>query len=444
MNDAEILLIDDDEDVRSSLAQTFELNGLSAETFPRAEPALDRLGPQFPGIVICDIRMPRMDGLAFLQAALARDADLPVLLITGHGDVALAVEALGKGAYDFIEKPFATERLISAVRRALDKRRLTLDLRGLRGSGPDEAALDGIVLGRAPAIVEIRRKVRTIAESALDVLIEGATGTGKEHVARGIHALSSAAQRPFVAINLAALPVEHVEAELFGYAANAFPGAVRSRIGRLEQGRRGTIFLDEVGSAPLALQAKLLRVLEERAVYPLGASEPVPLEARFIASSRAPLGDLVEAGQFRDDLLYRLNPVTLRMPDLGARREDIPRIFARFVHEAAKRMDRPVPDLSPDLLMRLTQRDWPGNLRELRSAADLLVLGLEDTPTASPPSETLAERLDRAEKEMITSTLAVHDGSLKATYEALGIGRKTLYEKMQKHGIRREAFGSRE
>ncbi|WOI55815.1 sigma-54 dependent transcriptional regulator [Palleronia sp. LCG004] len=438
-----IFVIDDDEDVRASLAEMLELAGLDPVTFSRAEPALDALRPDFPGIVICDIRMPRMDGMAFLDAALARDRDLPILLVTGHGDVELAVEALGRGAYDFIEKPFARQRLMTAVGRALEKRRMTLDLRDLRGTDADGTLLDEIVLGRAAEIVEIRRKIRTIAESELDVLIVGATGTGKEHVARGIHALGSGMPRPFVAINLAALSVDHVEAELFGYTANAFPGSSRARTGRLEQGRGGTIFLDEVSSAPLALQAKLLRVLEDRAVSPLGAAEAVPLEARFIASSRVPLEPLVEAGQFRDDLLYRLNPVTLRMPDLSERRQDIPRLFVRFVADAARRMERPLPETPPDLLMRMAERDWPGNLRELRSAADLLVLGLEDPPQSGTGSETLTERLERAERDMIASTLAIHDGSLKATYEALGIGRKTLYEKMQKYGIRREDASGR-
>ncbi|PZX19846.1 two-component system C4-dicarboxylate transport response regulator DctD [Palleronia aestuarii] len=440
MSGGQVFLVDDDEDVRISVVQTLEMRGFEATGFARAEAALERIGPDFAGIVVCDMRMPGMDGMAFLDAALGRDADLPILLITGHGEVALAVEALGRGAYDFIEKPFAQDRLIGAVERALDKRRMTLELRALRRGATDAGPLEGMVLGRTPEIEALRQKIRTIAASHLDVLIVGATGTGKERVARAIHALSDASHRPFVAINLAALPLDQVETELFGFVSNAFPGASRARIGRLEHGRGGTILLDEISSAPLSTQAKLLRVLEERAVTPIGASEAVPLDARFITSSRISLEEQAADGRFRDDLLYRLNPVTLHVPDLTERRSDIPYLFTAFVGEAAERLERDVPEISPDLLLRMSSRDWPGNLRELRNAAELFVLGLDGGARATGEVETLAARLDRVERDIIASTLAIHGGNLKATYERLGIGRKTLYEKLQKHGLRREDF----
>ncbi|MDT0681534.1 sigma-54 dependent transcriptional regulator [Roseicyclus sp. F158] len=438
-----VILVDDEEDIRVSLEQTLELGGFDVTTFARPERALDRIGPGFDGVVVSDIRMPRMSGIDLLGAALEIDPTLPVILITGHGDVPLAVEALGKGAYDFIEKPFASDRLVSSIRRALEKRRMAMEIRGLRARAAAPAAdpLDDMILGHAPEIAELRRKIRTIAGTTLDVLVTGETGTGKEAVARAIHALSDRPGGPFVALNLAALPAEHVEAELFGYVASAFPGAVRARTGRLEHARGGTVYLDEIGSAPMSLQAKLLRVIEERAILPLGAAEPVELDLRFVASSRQPLEDLVEAGTFRDDLLYRVNPVTLRLPPLRARAGDIARIYQRFIQEAADRFGREAPQIGPGAMIAVSQRPWPGNLRELKSAAERHVLGLDGDPAAGArAASTLAEQVEAFERDTIAAALASTGGNLKATYESLGLARKTLYEKMQRHGLKRQDF----
>ena len=437
-----VLLVDDDEDIRLSLSQSLELAGLDVQALSRGERALEAIGPDFRGVVVSDIRMPGMDGMELLSRVLDIDAAIPVLLITGHGDVPLAVEALGRGAYDFIEKPFPKERLIGAIERAIDRRRMALELRGLREPDDRDDRLGSFILGQSEPIVALKRKITTIADSRIDVLLVGETGTGKEYVARAIHRLGEGGEdSPFVTINLGALPADQIETELFGYVAGAFPGAARTRIGRLEHGRRGTIFLDEIGSAPIELQSKLLRVLEDRAVTPLGASEPVPLDARFIASSRLPLEPLVVAGAFRDDLLYRINPVTLRLPPLSERPEDLPRLFQRFVTDAARRFRKPEPDLTPELLIQLGERTWPGNLRELRNAAELHVLGLETEPAPEPrPPMPLAEQVDQFERQVIAATLAAHGGSLKDTYETLGLARKTLYEKMRKFGLRRDDF----
>lgn len=444
MSDPDIILVDDDEDIRLSLGQTLELAGYNILAFARAERAIERIGPNFNGIVISDIKMPGMDGLQLLEAVLRIDMTIPVLLITGHGDVPLAVEALGKGAFDFIEKPFVKDRLISAIKRGLEHRRMVLELRHLRETASDDGPLDSLIMGQSAPIVELRRKVETIAESDIDVLIVGATGTGKEHVARAIHHRGGQEREgPFVTVNLTALPESQIETELFGYVSGAFPGAARSRIGRLEHGRGGTIFLDEIGSVPLSLQAKLLRVIEDRAVVPLGASEPVPLEARFVASTRSPLEPLVADGVFRDDLLYRINPVTIRLPTLSDRPEDLPRLFQRFVTDAARRFKKPEPPITPEHLINLGNRSWAGNMRELRNAAELFVLGLEsDRPVEAASEQTLSERMDRIERGIIAATLAAQNGSLKATYEVLGLSRKTLYDKMQKHGLRREEFAN--
>jgi len=439
MSGGHVLLVDDDEDIRLSLTQTLELRGHDVTACARAERALDIAGPDFPGVVVSDIRMPGMGGLGLLDALRAVDPDLPVVLITGHGDVPMAVDALGRGASDFIEKPFSQDRLAHTIARALETRRMALEIRALRAPAPPGDLLEAALPGQSPAMVALKRKLPTIAESRLDVLITGPTGTGKDRVARAIHDLGGG-QRPFVTINLAALPEAHVEAELFGHVAGALPGAPRGRTGRLEHGRGGTIFLDEIGSAPPALQAKLLRVLEDRAVTPLGASDAVPLEARFIASSRADLEAAVADGAFRDDLLYRINPVTLRLPPLSERSGDIPDFFLRFVTEAAQRYDRPVPDVPPARLMDVAARPWPGNLRELRNVADLFVLGLEESAASPEPGGTLSDRMEAFERRTLAEALAAHAGNLRATYESLGLARKTLYEKMQKHGLRREDF----
>ena len=442
MSDPDIILVDDDEDIRLSVSQSLEMAGHEVLAFARAERALERIGPNFSGVIVSDIKMPGMDGLAFLDAVLGIDMTIPVVLITGHGDVPLAVEALGRGAFDFIEKPFAKGRLTRGIERAIEHRRMVLELRALRETVAEDGPLDGLILGQSAAIVDLRRKVETIAASDIDVLIVGATGTGKEHVARAIHHAGHAASKgPFVTINLTALPESQIEIELFGYVSGAFPGAARSRIGRLENGRGGTIFLDEIGSAPLSLQAKLLRVIEDRAVLPLGASEPVPLEARFIASTRVALEPLVASGMFRDDLLYRINPVTIRLPALSERPEDLPRLFQRFVTDAARRFKKPEPEITPEVLLDLGNRTWAGNMRELRNTAELFVLGLEsDRPVDPAGRRTLPEQLDSIERDIIAATLAAQGGSIKATYEVLGLSRKTLYDMMQKHGLRRGDF----
>lgn len=452
MSTETVLFVDDEEDLRLAAAQTLDLADLNARCFADAEAALAHVGRAFPGILVSDIRMAGMDGLTLMRRCLEIDPEFPVILVTGHGDVELAVQSMRDGAYDFIEKPFAPAVLVDSVHRALDKRRLTLENRLLRnqvvGRGPIEARL----AGRSEAMVAVRAQVRAVAQTDADVLIVGETGTGKEVAARALQMASARASGPFVHINCAALPSELIDSELFGHEAGAFPGATRARYGRFEHARGGTVFLDEIDSLPMRLQAKLLHAIQNRIITRLGSNDPVELDVRFIAASKSDLEKAVDAGAFRDDLYYRLNVLHIRMPTLDERREDIPRLFIQLVHDASVRYKRPVRVVPDRLLASLARRSWPGNVRELRNAADRFVLDLDldlDHHTADMvggmhhPAAGLSQQVAAYEKSLIAATIAAHAGNLKATYEALGISRKSLYEKMRKYDLSRQDFRHR-
>lgn len=441
MNAGSVILVDDEEDVRLATSQKLELEDFKVECFARADRALERIGRGFEGVLVTDIRMPQKDGLSLLDDVREIDPDLPVILVTGHGDVPLAVKAMQAGAYDFLEKPYPPSRLLDAVTRATEKRRLTLENRDLRSQLEQRDPLEAAMVGRSTAIVELRKRLRAIAITDADVLVLGETGTGKELAARSLHQLSERHDKPFVAINMAALPDDTIESELFGHESGAFAHAHRTRVGKFEHARGGTLFLDEIGAASLTLQAKLLRVIENRVIERLGSNEKIPLDVRFLASSKENLAEAVEEGRFRDDLYYRLNVVSLTMPTMAQRMDDAPRLFQHLVNQAALRYRREPPPLPADVLARIAGRDWPGNVRELRNAADRYVLGLgldEEIPAAANGS--LVDQVSVFEKTAIAAALVANGGNLKSTYESLGLSRKTLYEKMHKHGLRREDF----
>jgi two-component system C4-dicarboxylate transport response regulator DctD len=376
------------------------------------------------------------------------DREMPVILITGHGEVQLAVRAMREGAYDFIEKPFTPSHLADTVARALDYRRVVLENRVLRAAAGQRDDLEQRLVGRSNIMVDLRRKIRTIGPTDADVLIVGETGTGKEVTARALHDLSARADRPFIAINCAALPVSMIESELFGHETGAFPGAVRARFGKFELAQGGTILLDEIGSMPLEVQGKLLRVIQERMIMRLGSNDPLPLDVRFIATSKTGLEDEVGAGRFRADLLYRLNVITLEVPPLSARREDIPLLFMKLLTEAAARYRRDPVAVPPNAIAAMADRAWPGNVRELRNAADryALDLGLPVQDHAGgagdDASSRLADRVAAFEKSVIENALIAHGGMLRPVYESLGLSRKSLYEKMQKYGLDKTRFGA--
>ena len=439
MKEALVLLVDDEEELRLATAQALELHDLKVDAFASAEDVLTRVSYGFSGVVVSDIRMEGMDGMTLLQRIREIDHDIPVILVTGHGDVQLAVKAMREGAYDFLEKPFAVPALAGIIGRAMDRRALVLENRRLRAVAGKRDDIEVRLPGRTPVMVDLRYRLRAIGATDADTLLIGDTGSGKEVVARALHDISARAGRPFIAINCAALPATLIESELFGHEAGAFPGAIRPRYGKFEHGRGGTILLDEIGSMPIDLQARFLRVLQERTITRLGSNESVPLDVRFIATSKVDLEAEVAAGRFRADLFYRLNVVTLRIPSLAQRRTDVPLLFLHLVREASARYGREPMDVPPEILSEVAEREWPGNVRELRNAADRLVLGLDlrdGTPSAlGRDTSRLAAKVGAYERQLIAAALAAHGGSLRPVYETLGISRKTLYEKMQKYGL---------
>ncbi|GAA0785355.1 sigma-54-dependent Fis family transcriptional regulator [Roseibium denhamense] len=443
MTGQKILFVDDEEHLRFAAKQSLELEGLEVDCFADADGALQHVSRDFPGILVTDIRLPGTDGLSLMRKVLEIDPSFPVILVTGHGDVELAVSSMRDGAYDFVEKPFAPSRLVETVRRALDKRRLTLENRTLRRQVGARDNVEAVLHGRSAAMRALRDQVGSVAAADVDLLITGETGVGKEVASRAIHQASARGSMPFVHINCGALPANLVESELFGHEAGAFQGAMRTRIGRFEAARGGTVLLDEIDSLSPALQTKLLHALQNRIVTRLGSNEPVELDVRFIAATKKDLDAEVSAGRFRPDLLYRLNVVTITIPPLEARREDIPLLFGQLVAEAAGRFKRELPDVPGSVMAAIAGRDWPGNVRELRNAADRFVLGLglgSDLELLTGGELSLADRVSLHEKSLIAATLAAHGGSIKDTYEALRISRKALYEKMQKYDLSRKAF----
>jgi len=438
----QVIFIEDDELVRRASVQSLQLAGLSVRGFgsvEAAQSALDALDDEFVGVIVSDIRLPGASGLDLLAQCRESTPDLPVILVTGHGDISMAVQAMRDGAYDFVEKPFAAERLIDTVRRALERRRLVLENVALRKELAARDALVPRIIGRSDAIGEVRRLIANVAPTDASVLIVGDTGTGKELVARSLHELSPRGAKPFVAVNCGALPESMFESEMFGYEPGAFTGAAKRRIGKLEYASGGTVFLDEIESMPPALQVKLLRVLQEGVLERLGSNHPVQVDVRVVAAAKGDMQALVASGVFRRDLLYRLNVVTIGLPALIERREDIVPLLEHFVLDAAVRYERPAPILTPRQRADFMARDWPGNVRELRNVADRLVLGIERGSDGlvgeTAPARSLKERVEQFERAAIAEALEQHGGSVSAAADELQIGKATLYEKIKRYGL---------
>ena len=442
----QVLLIDDDPHLRQALSQTLDLAGLKVSSLADAHGVAARIERDWPGVVVSDIRMPGIDGLQLLQLLQEQDPELPVLLITGHGDVPLAVQAMRAGAYDFLEKPFASDDLLDSVRRALALRRLVLDNRSLRMALADRHTLSARLVGQSPAMLRLREQIGALAGINSDVLILGETGAGKEVVARALHDLSNRRAGPFVAINAGALAESVVESELFGHEQGAFTGAQKRRIGKFEFANGGTLFLDEIESMSLEVQVKLLRLLQERVVERLGGNQLIPLDIRVIAATKEDLRQAADQGRFRADLYYRLNVAPLRIPALRERGEDALLLFQHFAEAASSRHGLAERSLQPSQRAALLRHPWPGNVRELQNAAERFALGLEldldlqaqaTAPVFDEESNSagLNAQVEAFERSLISAELSRSHSSLRSLAEALGVPRKTLHDKLRKHGL---------
>lgn len=447
MKNGSIMVVDDDPYLLAAIHQTLTLHGYEVDIFDKPKEALVALSSANYLAVIVDIKMPVIDGLEFLQLAKEKCSDLPVILITGHGDVHMAVKAMKEGAYDFLEKPVDEDVLLVSLARAVEKMQLVIDNRGLCRQLEVEKEKRGSfhgLIGAHPLMRRLYDTIEIVAQEDDPVLIAGETGTGKELVARAIHNLSERRDKPFVAVNMGAIPAEMLEAELFGYEKGAFTGACQTKIGKFEFAGEGTLFLDEICSMPVNLQSKLLRILEDKAITRLGANNSTPIQARILSATNSVLADEIETGRFRQDLYFRLNVLPIRMPPLKKRLSDIPLLFDYFCKEYGK--ESGCFDFAT--MQQLIRRDWPGNVREFKNyvkrlcvyRADLHGAGAEDLMSEpkgleSPLVAPLRQAVDEAERNHIIYALRLHNGQIVAAHKSLMISRKCLYDKINRYGI---------
>jgi two-component system NtrC family response regulator len=456
MADARILLIEDDPSGREMGAFNLRKAGYEVDTAEHGERGLELFSPEHHQLVITDLRMPKLDGMAVLEAVKERAPDTPVLVITAYGSVDTAVEAMKRGAADFVGKPFNRDHLLMTVDRALEGSRLRAEVRDLRRRA---TGVERQIVYRSNAMERVLEIADRVAQAEATVLITGETGTGKELVARRIHARSERADGPFVAVNCAAIPHELIESELFGHEQGAFTGAAKPRAGRFRQADGGTLFLDEVAELPAPLQSKLLRVLQERLVDVVGADQPVAVDVRVIAATNRDLLQHVEEGGFREDLLYRLNVVEVPLPPLRERAEDIEVLLRHFVAQFAGGRELAV---SPELRDELERRPWPGNVRQLQNAVERLTilcpgsdLRIDDLPpgaAAPAPSPAAAGAasdewpalppdglgLVDLEKRVIERVLELKQGNVTQAAQYLQVPRHILAYRMAKYGIARK------
>ncbi len=454
-----LLIVDDEPELLVSCSRILQGSGLGIFTASNGEEALEILAGERPGVVLTDLRMPGLDGLALTEAALQLDKDILVLVMTGFGTVETAVNTIKQGAFDFITKPFSADQLRVAVDRALTQRRLVSQNRNLRSQLTANFALDRIS-GRSPVMLKVFELIRKVAPSDTNVLLLGESGTGKELFARSIHSNSRRAEKPFVPIDCASLPENLLESELFGYEKGAFTGAAQSKPGLLETADGGTVFLDEIGEMPLSLQAKLLRVLQERTFRRVGGSKEITVDIRVIAATNRNLRFLVQEKSFREDLFYRLNVISIELPPLRERTGDVSLIAHDLLHEIGR--EKGVSGISYAALKALELYNWPGNVRELRNAIEravamaegemiqeedlppeVLGIGINSLPITGAGTSyeglgfTFAKDkvIEEFERAYLAQLLVRHgDNMTRAAMEA-GIDRKTLYRLLQKHRI---------
>jgi two-component system nitrogen regulation response regulator NtrX len=449
-----ILVVDDEQGIRAALGQLLEYEGYEVRSEASAPAAIATYEKWRPQLVFLDVKMAGMDGLEGLRRIRQLDPNAMVVMISGHATIQTAVEATQLGAYDILEKPLDTDRILVLLRNALQH--FTLQEENARLRASIESRFE--IVGRSYAIRALTGQIEKVSVTPARVLITGENGTGKELVARAIHRLSPRAARPFVEVNCAAIPSELIESELFGHMKGSFTGAVSDRMGKFEQADKGTLFLDEVGDMSLAAQAKVLRVLQDGEVTRIGGSKPNRVDVRVLAATNKRLEDEIEAGRFREDLFYRLNVVPLHVPPLRERREDIPLLAQHFALQLAQRDGAPSRTLDASALELLQRYDWPGNVRELRNAIERLmilaagprILGADVarlTGNRPPDASGLGSLLEcrtydefktAAERAFLLHKLREMDWNVSETARVLGMPRSNLYKKIERYGLARE------
>jgi DNA-binding NtrC family response regulator len=442
---AHVLVVDDEPNLRKVLGALLEGAGHATSRAASAREAFDLVRAQDPDLVITDLRMPEVDGMELLSWMRRDFPEIPVIVLTAHGSIGLAVEAMRCGAHDFLTKPFEKERVLATVAAALAQGELQrADAQGGFGDRDDLG-----MTGNSASMDRLRSLVRRVAPTPATILIVGETGTGKELVAEALHRLSPRAKGPLVRVNCGALPENLVESELFGFEKGAFSGADRAKPGRFELADGGTLFLDEIGELPLPAQVKLLRVLQDGRVDALGGTAPRQVDVRLVAATHRDLGTLVREGRFREDLLFRLRVVELRLPPLRERTEDVPELLDLFLDRQAQRLRRRRPSVSPAAIARLQSHGWPGNVRELEHAVERAVL-LSDATVLEPhdfglasdgaPMQegrtALADATGEAERRVMRQALEAHGGNVTHAAQALGLSRRGLQLKMKALGLR--------
>ena len=446
-----ILIVDDEPGVRNALSGVLRDEGYSVDAVDSGEACLEHVVREAFDVIVLDVWLPALDGLATLARLRQRQVDSQVVMISGHGNIESAVKAIKMGAFDFIEKPLSLEKTVLVVGNALRQRRLEAENKALRAR-VDRATT---MVGESQPMRELREQVAMAAPTNGRVLIYGENGTGKELVARTVHAMSRRRNHAFVEVNCAAIPEELIESELFGHVRGAFTGAVADRRGKFEAAHGGTIFLDEIGDMSLKTQAKVLRVLQEQVTEPVGGTNRVQVDVRVLAATNKDLPTEIRAGRFREDLYFRLNVIPVYVPPLRDRSQDIPLLAEHFVAEFAREYGRRPKGLDPGAVVRLRSYRWPGNVRELRNVIervmimapgdviterDLTFLSIDDVPSQladgqDAPPIPLYEARDRFERDYILRMLAVQQGNISRTAEALGVERSNLYKKMRAFGI---------
>ena len=449
-----ILVIDDEQGIRAALGQLLEFEGYEVRTVANATDGIAEYQKWRPHLVFLDVKMAGMDGMEALKRLRELDPSATVVMISGHATIRTAVEATQAGAYEILEKPLDTDRILVMLRNALSH--LDLQEENARLKQSIEAPFE--IVGKTPVMRALMEKIEKVAATPARVLITGENGTGKELVARALHRVSPRASKPFVEVNCAAIPGELIESELFGHMKGSFTGAISDRAGKFEQANKGTLFLDEVGDMSLAAQAKVLRVLQDNVITRIGSAKPVSVDVRVIAATNKTLENEISAGKFREDLYYRLNVVPIHVPPIRERREDIPMLAQYFAATLSAREGIPPRTFTPDALERLSALDWPGNVRELRNTVERLLILAPDTQISSRDIDRLAgqralddagiatltqcrtfeEFKDAAERAFLLNKLRENDWNVSETARVVEMPRSNLYKKIERYSLSRE------